>query len=67
MRRADNFGQNAVRLCPTFVAQPMLHESPNRFGLHVADISSVFGLWNDGGKKIGVRHTDPLFYSDQAG
>lgn len=65
IRRADSMGQNAVRLCQTFVAQPILHESPNEFGLHVADTSSALGLriWEN---KLGLAWTDPLFYPDQA-
>lgn len=67
MRRADRFGQNAVRLCQTFVAQPMLHEAPNAFGLHISDTSSVLGLRLEEGKKLGITWTDPIFYSDQVG
>ena len=42
-----------------------LHESPNRFGIHTSDTSSIFGIAAQDNQALKLIQTDPIFYADQ--
>lgn len=64
-RRADRFGQNAVRQCQTFRLSAQIHESPNRSGIQASDTSSQMGLAAQKDKDLSLMQTDPIIFSDQ--